>query len=155
MEKAIAAALAAKSEGGVAIGAVLVRRSDGSMAASGGSLVGVMHDPTAHAEVNCIRELSQLRNDPDLFDFSLYSTLEPCHMCLSAAAWAKIPEVYFGAYRRDVDSTLFDISGSFSDEVEAARMNLREHKHMKVQGGVLEAKCAGLLEGYHARPSHT
>jgi tRNA(Arg) A34 adenosine deaminase TadA len=74
-------------------------------------------------------------------------------MCLSAAAWARIPEVYFGAYKKDVDPSLFDIKGDFSDEVEGGRMNLREKVSMKVQGGVLETECADLLVGYgdHSR----
>ncbi len=153
MQLAVAAARQARQQGGVAIGAVLVNAS-GQVIASGGSLVGVTHDPTAHAEVNCIRQAAQLRADDDLFDCALYSTLEPCHMCLSTAAWAKIPTVYFGAYRKDVDETLFDISGQFSDEQEGRRMNLRDGVDMHVQGGILEAACAALLEGYHEVGHH-
>jgi guanine deaminase len=155
MRLAIATAKETKEGGGVAIGAVLVRESDGHIIAKGGSLVGVTKDPTAHAEINCIREASNKLESDDLYDYTLYCTLEPCHMCLSAAAWARIPRIFFGAYRKDVDPSLFDIEGSFSDEQEAAHMNLRENTTMHVQGGALEQDCAVLLDGYHDFAKHT
>ena len=154
MQQAIQAAKAAQQNGGVAIGAVLVDNATGNVIATGGSVVGVTKDPTSHAEINAIRMAAKQRGTDDLFGCTLYSTLEPCHMCLSAAAWARIPHVYFGAYRKDVDPTLFDISGEFSAEQEAARMNLREDAKMEVIGGVLEQQCAALLAGYHERPKH-
>lgn len=155
MQLAIAAAKEAQQEGGVAIGALLVDADSGRVVASGGSLVGVTHDPTSHAEVNCIRAACAQLGTSDLYGHILYSTLEPCHMCLSAAAWAKIQTVVFGAYRKDVDATLFDITGETSDEREAARMNLREHAHMEARGGVLEKACADLLGTYHEYARHT
>src|SRR5687768_1562389 len=136
MRLAIDAARSAQSAGGVAIGAVLVSR-DGEVLAVGGSDVGPTHDPTAHAEINCIRKVAKMRQMDDLYGTILFSTLEPCHMCLSAAAWARITDIYFGAYRKDVDESLFDIKGSFSDEKEAQRMNLREKQTMEVRGGIL------------------
>jgi tRNA(Arg) A34 adenosine deaminase TadA len=154
MQLAIAAAQAARREGGVAIGAVLVEESSGKVVATGGSLVGVTKDPTAHAEVNCIRAAAKNLGTGDLYEYTLYSTLEPCHMCLSAAAWAKIPRVFFGAYHKDVDETLFDVKGEFSDEQEANRMNLRENTGMHVAGGILEAECANLLGEYHELARH-
>lgn len=154
MHLAIQAAKRAQRDGGVAIGAVLVEDSTGNVIASGGSIVGVTHDPTAHAEVNCIREASKLLRSDDLNGYTLYSTLEPCHMCLSAAAWARIETVIFGAYRKDVDETLFDIKGKFSDEQEAKRLNLREQSKMECRGGVLEYDCAKLLGSYHELAKH-
>jgi len=151
---AIEAAQEAKDNGGVAIGAVLVKESSGQIIATGGSVVGVNKDPTAHAEVNCIRAAAALLKTDDMYDFTLYSTLEPCHMCLSAAAWARIPRVFFGAYRKDVDETLFDIKGNFSDEEEAVHMNLREEIGMQVHGGILELECAKLLDRYHDPSKH-
>lgn len=154
MQAAIAVAKKSTQDGGAAIGAIIVD-PDGEIIARGESIVAVAHDPTAHAEINCIRAVAEARGSDDLFDCVLYSTLEPCHMCLSAAAWSKIPQVFFGAYRRDVDETLFDITGNFSDEQEAPRMNLRDGIAMHVQGGVLEEACAALLAGYHEISHHT
>jgi tRNA(adenine34) deaminase len=155
MYAAIAAAKEAKTEGGVAIGAVLVDDASGEIVSSGGSIVGLTHDPTSHAEINCIRTASKKLNSDDLYGYTLYSTLEPCHMCLSAAAWARIQHVFFGAFRKDVDKSLFDIKGKFSDEQEAARMNLRESFQMEAHGGVLEKECAELLGTYHDSSKHS
>ena len=144
MEIAILAAKEAKKEHGVAIGAVIVNET-GDVIASSGSLAGPTSDPTAHAEVNCIRIAAENIDSPDLKSCTLYSTLESCHMCLSAAAWAKIPEIYFGAYKKDVSDRFFDIKGQYSSEDEARKMNLRDGETMHVQGGILERECAELL----------
>ena len=154
MGLAINVAIESKSNGGVAIGAVLVNNTTGKVVAIGGSQVGPTKDPTAHAEINSIRAAAQKLGSDDLFGHTLYSTLEPCHMCLSASAWARIPRVFFGAYRKDVDETLFDIKGDFSDEQEGKRMNLRENLTMTVTGGVLENECTALLTQYHELPKH-
>lgn len=154
MNMAIQAAIQSKNSGGVAIGAVLVNNITGEVIATGGSQVGPTHDPTAHAEINAIRAAAQQLGTDDLFALTLFSTLEPCHMCLSAAAWARIPRVFFGAYRQDVDETLFDIKGDFSDEQEGKRMNLRENLSMSVTGGVLQNECSALLATYHELPKH-
>ena len=154
MKLAIKTAIDSKARDGVAIGAVLVDSATGEVIAVGGSQVGPTKDPTAHAEINCIRAAAQQLGSDDLFGLTLFSTLEPCHMCLSASAWARIPRIFFGAYRRDVDETLFDIKGDFSDEREGKRMNLRENLTMSVTGGVLEKECADLLAKYHELPRH-
>ena len=155
MRAALAAAEQAVASGGVAIGAVLVDRTKGQVVATGGSIVRVTKDPTAHAEINAIRRAAQHFQTDDLYGLALYSTLEPCHMCLSAAAWARIPVVYFGAYKKDVDPSLFDIKGDFSDETESGRMNLRENTHMEVHGGVLEQECVAMLSDYHDQAHHS
>lgn len=154
MGEAIEIAHHAKDSGGVAIGSLLVDSISGNVISTGGSMVSVTHDPTAHAEVIAIRRAAEVLGTDDLFDLTLYSTLEPCHMCLSAAAWARIPRVYFGAYRKDVDETLFDIKGNFSDEREGERMNLRENVTMDVVGGIQEDACAKLLADHYEAPHH-
>jgi tRNA(Arg) A34 adenosine deaminase TadA len=155
MRMAITAAVDSQASDGVAIGAVLVDNTTGVVVATGGSQVGPAKDPTAHAEINAIRAAAQRLGSDDLTGLTLYSTLEPCHMCLSAAAWARIQQVFFGAYRKDVDETLFDIKGDFSDEQESKRMNLRENLTMTVHGGVLGSQCAELLAKYHELPKHS
>ncbi len=155
MRAAIAAAQQAEASGGVAIGAVLVDNTTGEIIATGGSTVGITKDPTSHAEINAIRAAAGKLHTDDMFGLTLYSTLEPCHMCLSATAWARIPRLYFGAYRKDVDESLFDIKGDFSDEQEGGRMNLRENVAMQVKGGVLEQECAELLASYGDREHHS
>jgi tRNA(Arg) A34 adenosine deaminase TadA len=148
MQAAIAAAQQAEAEGGYAIGAVLVDNTTGEVVATGGSTVGITKDPTSHAEINAIRGAASKLHTDDMYGLTLYSTLEPCRMCLSAAAWARIPKVYFGTYSKDVDESLFDIKGDYSAEQEASRMNLREKATMQVHGGILETECTKLLASY-------
>lgn len=154
MKTAIDVAILSKNSGGVAIGAVLVDNKTGEIVAKGESVVSLTKDPTAHAEINCIRTASRMLATDDLYSLTLYSTLEPCHMCLSASAWARISTVYFGAYKKDVNNSLFDIKGDFSDEHEGRRMNLRENLSMHVTGGILEKECADLLLNYYDPHHH-
>ena len=65
------------------------------------------NDPTAHAEVNAIREACQKINSYDLSDCVLYTTAYPCPMCLSAIIWANIKKVYFGCRAEDAEKIGF------------------------------------------------
>lgn len=57
------------------------------------------HDPTCHAEINCIREASRRLGTHILSNCTLYTTAEPCPMCLAAIYWARIKKVYIGVDR--------------------------------------------------------
>ncbi|CUI17788.1 cytidine/deoxycytidylate deaminase family protein [Candidatus Protochlamydia naegleriophila] len=57
------------------------------------------HDPTCHAEINCIREACRRLGTHILSDCTLYTTAEPCPMCLAAIYWARIKKVYIGVNR--------------------------------------------------------
>ena len=61
------------------------------------------HDPTAHAEMNAIREACKKLGTHDLSGYVLYATSEPCPMCLSAIIWANIKTVYYGCTAEDAD----------------------------------------------------
>lgn len=87
-------------------GAVIVK--DGVVIARGHNRVVSTHDPTAHAEIVVIREASTLLQRFDLSDCELYTTCEPCPMCYSAAHWAKIKKLYYGATRQDAADIGFD-----------------------------------------------
>lgn len=65
-------------------------------------------DPTAHAEVTAIRNACQGVGSFDLFGATLYSSCEPCPMCLASALWARIGRVYFAADRHDAAAAGFD-----------------------------------------------
>jgi len=86
----------------------------GAIIASGARIVAKAHneviktkDPTAHAEIVAIRKASAKLNRFDLSDCELYSTCEPCPMCLAAIYWARIPRVYFGCTRKDAEKIGF------------------------------------------------
>ena len=89
MRLAITAAHRAAQSGGAAIGAVIVDRQ-GAVVAEGHSLVAPECDPTSHAEINAIRMAARRLGRFHLPDCTLYSTLEPCSMCLARHwAWAR------------------------------------------------------------------
>lgn len=75
-------------------GAVVVK--DNTVIAISSNTVLKDHDPTAHAEVNAIREACRVLGTHDLSGCELYATSEPCPMCLSAIMWANIKKVYYG-----------------------------------------------------------
>lgn len=89
-------------------GAVLVE--GGRIVARAHNRVVKTHDPTAHAEVLALRAASRRLGRFDLSDCVLYSTCEPCPMCLAAAYWAKIRTLYFGCTRDDAARIGFDDS---------------------------------------------
>lgn len=86
-------------------GAVIVR--NGEIIARAHNMVVPHNDPTAHAEVMCIREACQKLGTFDLSGCELYSSCEPCPMCLNAAKWANIEKIYYAATRDDADSIGF------------------------------------------------
>lgn len=87
------------NEGGP-FGAVITDK-EGNIIAKGNNMVLKNNDPTAHAEVIVIREACQKLGTYDLSEYILYTSCEPCPMCLSAIIWANIKEVYYGCTRDD------------------------------------------------------
>jgi len=87
-------------------GAVIVR--DGRIVGEGVNSVTATNDPTAHAEVNAIRAAAQALGTFSLAGCELYSSCEPCPMCLAAAYWARLDAVYYGASAADAARAGFD-----------------------------------------------
>lgn len=88
-----------KSGDGGPFGAVIV--CNGEVVASAHNMVLKNNDPTAHAEVQAIRTACKLLGSPLIPECEIYSTCEPCPMCLSAIMWARIPKVYYGCTKED------------------------------------------------------
>ena len=86
-------------------GAVIVK--DGEIISSAHNTVIECNDPTAHAEVNAIRKACQKLNTHDLSGCILYTSAEPCPMCLSAIIWSNIKIVYFANTKKDADDIGF------------------------------------------------
>lgn len=86
------------NEGGP-FGAVIVK--DGVIVGRGDNNVLVNHDPTAHAEIQAIRDASKTLGTHDLSGCVLYTSCYPCPMCLSAIIWANIKTVYYGNTKED------------------------------------------------------
>src|ERR1700730_16250042 len=89
--------------------AALVVR-EGSIIASGTNQVTALQDPTAHAEVVAIRAACQARRSFQLSDCELYSSSEPCPMCVGAIYWARLAKVYYSNTRDDAAQIGFDDS---------------------------------------------
>lgn len=105
MAAAIASARASIAAGQSPFGSVIVR--DGELIATGHNHVWAWTDPTAHAEVVCIRNASRMLGTIDLRGCELYSTCEPCPMCASAIHWANLDAVHFGARIEDAEAAGF------------------------------------------------
>ena len=93
-------------------------------------------DPTAHAEVLCLREAARVLNRRELSDVTLYVTLEPCPMCAGAIWLARPSRVVFGAWDKRAGAC-----GSLFDLPRDPRLNFQT----QVRGGVLSEECAALI----------
>ena len=89
-----------KNNEGGPFGAVIVDKK-GNIIAEGNNKVLKNNDPTAHAEITAIREACKKLNTYDLSEYILYTSCEPCPMCLSAIIWSNIKKVFYGCTRKD------------------------------------------------------
>src|SRR5574344_2649756 len=89
-------------------GAVVAK--EGKIIARATNTVTTSNDPTAHAEVNAIREACRVLGTFDLSGCEIYSSCEPCPMCLSAIYWARIDKIYYSANCIDAAQAGFDDS---------------------------------------------
>ncbi len=98
-------------------GSVIVK--DGNIVAEGVNQVTSTNDPTAHAEVLAIRQACQKLRCFELRGCDLYTSCEPCPMCLSAIYWARIDKVYFGSFAEDAAKVGFDDSAIYQEIARA------------------------------------
>lgn len=106
MRAAINLANANIEKGGGPFGAVVVYQ--GEIVGRGANEVTLQNDPTAHAEVLAIRDAAQTLGHYDLSNCVLYTSCEPCPMCLGAIYWSRIKTVYYGNNRKDAAAAGFD-----------------------------------------------
>jgi tRNA(Arg) A34 adenosine deaminase TadA len=108
MKEAVQLASENIQKGGGPFAAVIVK--DEKIISRSGNSVTLTNDPTAHAEVNAIREACRVLNTFHLEGCSIYASCEPCPMCLSAIYWARIDRVFFAATHEDAADAGFDDS---------------------------------------------
>lgn len=131
MRKAIALATENVVSGaGGPFGAVIVR--DGKILATGVNLVTASNDPTAHAEVVAIRAACKALGSFQLTGCVVYTSCEPCPMCLSALYWARCEAIYYGNSAADAAAAGFD--DSFLYEEVARPVELRKIPTMRLLG---------------------
>ena len=106
MRKAIELSVKNVAEGGGPFGAVIAR--NGEIVATGVNRVTDEHDPTAHAEVSAIRAACRKLNTFDLSGCEIYTSCEPCPMCLGAIYWAHLDRMYYGNNQHDAAEIGFD-----------------------------------------------
>jgi len=107
MEKAIALATENVVSGrGGPFGSVIVR--DGEIVATGSNLVTAINDPTAHGEIVAIRNACAALRDFRLNGCHIYTSCEPCPMCLAAIYWARCDAIFYGSSAADAAAVGFD-----------------------------------------------
>ena len=99
MREAIHLASESVKHGGGPFGAVVVK--DGKVVAGSSNSVTIDNDPTAHAEVNTIRKACRQLGTFDLSGCTIYTSCEPCPMCLGAIYWSRIGRIFYGNNRKD------------------------------------------------------
>jgi guanine deaminase len=108
-------------------GAVIVR--DRRIVSEGANAVTASYDPTAHAEVNAIRAACRALGTFVLEGCELYSSCEPCPMCLAASYWARLDVIYYGCSAADAAQAGFDdafLYGEFQKDREFRTLPLRQ-----------------------------
>jgi tRNA(Arg) A34 adenosine deaminase TadA len=114
MARAIQLAIEGVQSGrGGPFGAVIVR--DGQIIAEGSNAVTSTNDPTAHAEILAIRRACERLGVFELKDCELYTSCEPCPMCLGAIYWARLTRIYFASTAEDAAKAGFDDSFIYSE----------------------------------------
>ncbi|NDV77538.1 nucleoside deaminase [Dysgonomonas sp. 511] len=108
MKRAISLAKKGVVSGGGPFGAVIVK--DGEIIAQAYNRVTLDNDPTAHAEVSAIRKACKKLKTFDLSGCEIYTSCEPCPMCLSAIYWAHIGKIYYACTKEDAKAVDFDDS---------------------------------------------
>ena len=116
MQRATELSIESVNSGGGPFGSVIVK--DNKIISEGMNRVTVNNDPTAHGEIVAIREATKDLNNFNLKGCELYSSTEPCPMCLSAIYWARIDKVYYANTRNDAQKIDFDDSLIYSELVK-------------------------------------
>lgn len=106
MSRAIALSEESVRRGGGPFGAVIAR--DGEIVAEASNSVTIEHDPTAHAEVSAIRMAARRLGTHDLSGCEIFTSCEPCSMCLGAIYWAHLDKIYYANSRTDAARAGFD-----------------------------------------------
>lgn len=137
MQLAVEEARRAREIDEVPVGAVLVK--DTEFIASAHNQPISNNDPTAHAEIQLLRQAGKTLDNYRLPNTTLYVTLEPCTMCLGAMIHARISRVVFGAYDQK--------TGACGSCYDLSKSDCFNHQ-IKVDGGVLQSECKTLLQDF-------
>ncbi len=138
MELALKEARLAKERDEVPVGAVIIDKNNNILASNGNRVIE-LSDPTAHAEILCIREATRKIKNERLIDCTIFSTLEPCTMCSSAISLARIKKLFFGAYDNK--------TGAVESGIKYFQTSSCNHKP-EFYGGFKEKDSKSILNSY-------
>lgn len=124
-------------------GAVIVKGAQ--VVAKGHNMVLAKHDPTCHGEMEAIRAACAALGTFDLSGCDIYTTGEPCPMCLGACLWANLGHIYYGATSKDIEEI------GFRDDQFYATLSDKASILTQVE----RASCLALFEEYRALPDKT
>ncbi len=139
MREALAEAQAAARRGEVPVGAVMVNPKTGEIVARSGNAPIALDDPTAHAEILCIRDAGYKTGNYRLNKLCLYVTLEPCTMCAGAISNARIGRLVYGA--SDLKGGAVENGVKFFEQSTC-------HHRPEIKGGVLAGACSSILKRF-------
>jgi tRNA(Arg) A34 adenosine deaminase TadA len=128
MENACDLATYSVQIGGGPFGAVIVNE-ESNIVGKGHNMVTINNDPTAHAEIVAIRDACKNLNNYSLENCTIYTSCEPCPMCLSAIYWSRIKHIYYGNNRVDAQNIGFDDNFIYEEipkNIEDRKIKLEE-----------------------------
>ena len=144
MHKAIRLSIENVKKGGGPFGAVIA--CDGKIVATGVNRVTAKHDPTAHAEVNAIRAASRKLKTFDLSGCEIYTSCEPCPMCLGAIYWAHLDKIYYANNKTDAAEIGFDDSFIYEE------MALKPSDRRKPSENLLRDEAIKAFKNWRDKP---
>jgi tRNA(Arg) A34 adenosine deaminase TadA len=124
----------------VPFGCSIVATNSGELLVRALNAVALQHDPSAHAEVRTIRLATKRLRSISLAGYTLYTTCEPCPMCMSAALWASLDRIVFGATIEDANQHCRQI------HIAATEVAKRSDMDCKVVGPILRDQCYELFK---------
>ena len=127
-------------QGATPFGAVLLR--EGKIVAEAYNTVGQSHDPSAHGEINALRQAGRALETTDLSGCVLYTTGEPCPMCMAAVLYARVDRVVYGASIPQIAEFMPQILLRSQEIID------RSGKTLALTGGVATDDCITLLQQY-------
>ncbi|HZV98696.1 MAG TPA: tRNA adenosine(34) deaminase TadA [Methylophilaceae bacterium] len=139
MQLALQLAAQAAAAGEVPVGAVVVK--DGAIIGRGSNAPIGLHDPSAHAEIQAMRDAAKNLGNYRLVGCTLYVTLEPCAMCSGAIQHARIARLVYGA-----NDPKTGACGSVVNLMTEPRLN----HHTEVSSGIMAAECGAILSKFFA-----
>lgn len=137
MREALKEAKKAAELGEVPIGAVVVK--DGTIVGRGHNKTETQKDPTAHAEMEAIREAAKTLGGWRLLNCDMYVTTEPCSMCAGAIVWSRIENLYIGTMDPKAGAC-----GSVFNIVQEKKLN----HNVRVETGILQDECSEILKDF-------